>query len=520
MVNRLKVANVLSVKQLHAQGWSQRKIARELGVSRSAVARHLKNQADLAQTEVPSEGSNEAKAPTGSEAASNSSNEAKAPTGSGSLCQPFRQTILAKLAQNLSAQRIFQDLILEHGFEGKYHSVRRFVAKLNQSTPLPFRRIEVAPGQEAQIDFGTGAPIIDANGKRRRTHVLRVVLSHSRKGYSQAVYQQTTDNFIHCIENAFRHFGGVPKTIVPDNLKAAVIKADWYDPELNPKLRSFSEHYGTVVLPTKPRTPRHKGKVERGVDYVQENGLKGKTFRTLEEQNAYLLHWETTVADTRIHGTTKQQVLKVFEEVERKALGKLPLDYFPCFQEGQRKVSRDGHVAVNKSYYSVPPEHLGRTVWVRWDARVVRVFNDAMQLICVHATVTPGRFSTLDEHLASEKIHPIERGADWLLKKAENIGENTKNWSQGLVAHRGIEAIRVLHGLLSLAGKHPSVVIDKACEIAHANGCYKLQPLRKLIEHTEAKQQQFDFLDQHPLIRNLSEYGDVLRVDFQKEVLR
>ena len=105
-------------------------------------------------------------------------------------------------------------------------------------------------------------------------------------------------------------------------------------------------------------------------------------------------------------------------------------------------------------------------------------------------------------------------------KRAGNIGENTKSWSQGLVAHRGIEAIRVLHGLLSLAGKHPCSVIDKACEIAHANGCYKLQPLCKLIEHTEAKQQQFDFLDQHPLIRNLSEYGDVLRVDFQKEVVK
>ena len=106
-----------------------------------------------------------------------------------------------------------------------------------------------------------------------------------------------------------------------------------------------------------------------------------------------------------------------------------------------------------------------------------------------------------------------------MLKKAENIRENTKYWSQGLVAHRGIEAIRVLHSLLRLAEKHPSVVIDKACEIAHANGCFRLQPLRKLIEHTEAKQ-QFDFLDQHPLIRNLSEYGDVLRVDFQKEVVK
>src|SRR5690606_18595967 len=232
-------------------------------------------------------------------------------------------------------QRIFQDLVSEHGFEGKYPSVRRFVAMLKRVTPLPFRRIEVAPGAEAQIDFGAGAPILQEDGRRRRTHVLRVVLSHSRKAYSEAVYRQTTDNLIGVLENAFRHFGGVPQTLVPDNLKAAVLRADWYDPDVNPKLRSFCEHYGTVLLPTKPRTPRHKGKVERGVDYVQENALKGRAFSSLQEQNDHLLHWETTVADTRIHGTTKRQVLKVFQEHERHALGRLPIERFPCFQEAR-----------------------------------------------------------------------------------------------------------------------------------------------------------------------------------------
>ena len=88
----------------------------------------------------------------------------------------------------------------------------------------------------------------------RRTHVLRIVLSHSRKSYSEAVRRQTTEDFIRCLENAFRHFGGAPKTLVVDNLKAAVIKADWFDPDLNPKIQAFCEHYGTVILPTKPRT--------------------------------------------------------------------------------------------------------------------------------------------------------------------------------------------------------------------------------------------------------------------------
>ena len=541
MANRLKVAKVLSVKQLHDQRWSQRRIARELGISRDAVARHLR-KAGKSAAPISEEGaSNKAtseKAPTGSQPSGGVPNKAtwptQAPTGSRaqladdspdritdtptesrSQCQPFRKMILDKLEQGLSAQRIFQDLVDEHGFDGKYHSVRRFVAKLNQVNPLPFRRIEVAAGEEAQIDFGTGAPIIDEDGKRRRTHVLRVVLSHSRKGYSESVFRQTTEDFIRCIENAFRDFGGVPKTLVPDNLKAAVIEADWYDPELNPKIRSFCEHYGTVLLPTKPRTPRHKGKVERGVDYVQENALKGRTFSSLRAQNDHLLHWESTVADTRIHGTTRKQVCRLFEK-ERPSLGALPLDYFPCFQEARRKVSRDGHVSVDKAYYSLPPEYLGHTLWVRWNSRVVRVFNDGMELICTHATQTPGRFSTLAEHLASEKIHPIERGADWLLKKCSYIGKNTTNWSLGLVANRGIEAIRVLHGLLNLIGKHPSSVIEEACEVAHANDCYQLRSLRKLIEHRSSKQKSFDFLGEHPLIRNLSEYGDLVRVDFQE----
>ena len=97
--------------------------------------------------------------------------------------------------------------------------------------------METAPGEEAQIDFGTGAPVVTPDGKKRRPWMLRVILSHSRKGYSEVVWRQTTDNFISAIENAFQYFGGVPKRLVIDNLKAAVKRADWYGPEIHPKLR-------------------------------------------------------------------------------------------------------------------------------------------------------------------------------------------------------------------------------------------------------------------------------------------
>jgi transposase len=551
MANELKEAKVLSIKTLHEQGWSQRRIARELGVNRETVARYLNQDSKPAKAPTGSTDSKPAttsKAPTGSGSENDDSKPAifgKAPTGSEtpsptskqapahavhdpagvaaqssrSLCEPFRETILSWLEQGLSAQRMYQDLVNDHEFVGSYPSVRRYVAKLNNKTPLPFRRIEVGPGEEAQIDFGTGVPIIGENGKRRRTHVLRVVLSHSRKGYSEASFRQTTDNLITILENAFEHFGGVPKILVPDNLKAAVINADWYDPDLNPKLQCFCEHYGTVLLPTKPRTPRHKGKVERGVDYVQENALKGRSFESLADQNEYLLKWEKTVADTRIHGTTQKQVKKLFEENEKLNLIALPVDRFPNFKEAQRKVSRDGHFAVDKSYYSVPPEHLGRTLWARWDSRLVRVYDNRMQLICTHAKQTEGSFSTHRQHIASEKISPVERGTDWLLQKTSAIGPKTEAWTLGLVANRGIQSVRVLHGLLNLSHKHTSKEIEQACETAHANGCYRLKAIRQLIKHGADHQQSFEFLDKHPLIRNLSEYGSIVKVDFRKEAL-
>ncbi len=181
------------------------------------------------------------------------------------------QAIQSLRSAGLSFREIARRLGIDRGTVTRY---ARMAAK-----PVPFRRMEVSPGFEAQVDFGTGAPVVGSDGKRRRTHVLRVVLSHSRKGYSEAVFTQSTDDFIGCLENAFEHFGGVAHTLVVDNLKAAVIKADWFDP----KLAEFCRHYGTIVLPTKPRTPRHKGKVERGVPYVQDNALKGRKFARLRK---------------------------------------------------------------------------------------------------------------------------------------------------------------------------------------------------------------------------------------------
>ena len=359
----------------------------------------------------------------------------KQPSG----CEPWRSTIEAKVKLGLSAQRIYQDLTTEHGFQGSYFSVRRFVRQLRDRRDLPVRRFESEPGEEAQVDFGTGAPLLGPDGKRRKTHVFRIVLSHSRKAYSEAVTRQTTDNFIRCIENALYHFGGAPRHLVLDNLRAAVKKADWFEPELNPNVRSFAAHYGTVFLPARPYRPTYKGKVERGVGYVQDNALKGRTFDSLEGQNQFLLDWEHTVADTRVHGTIRHQVGKLFLEVERPVLLPLPVDRFPSFHESRRVVHRDGHIEVDKAYYSVAPEYLARSVWVRWDARMVRVFNDKMEQIASYPKREPGAVQHRPEAYrlgedqrggAGHRLAAQSRPADRTAERSMGRGDDRRPWGR------------------------------------------------------------------------------------------
>ena len=530
-MNQLKMDIQQTISTLSRGGWSQRRIARELGIDRETVARYrrLARQAEAPKPAIPpagsepAEGSNPAIVPPGSEVAAvpshlpaESSNPAISPAGSKpgrvSHCEPFESFIKAGLDGGLSAQRIYQDLVSEQKFAGSYDSVKRFVRQLEQANPLPFRRMESEPGQEAQVDFGQGAWVVE-DGHRRRPHVLRVVLSHSRKGYTEAFWRQTTENFVRGLENALRHFGGVVRTLVIDNLRAAVKKVDWFEPELNPKVVSFCEHYGTVILPTKPAMPRHKGKVEAGIKYVQDNGLAGKQFESLGAQNVHLAHWEETVADTRIHGTTRQQVRTHFLTVEKPKLLPLPASLFPVFSEAPRKVHRDGYVEVDKAYYSVPPEYVRRRVWARWDAKMVRLFNDRMEPIAVHVRQEPGRFKTDPAHIHDHKRTLIERGAEWILDRCRLLGQGAGTWAETLYQQRGAESLRVLQGLLALAEKHPAPQLDQACQLALTHDAWHLRDLRELLARPVA-QEQFAFIETHPLIRDLEAYDNLVPVCF------
>lgn len=515
MANSVPMATQEAIRALFARGYPRRKIARELGIHRKTVDRYLE------QTTAP-ERSADSKCTTltpgseveavglgdggeGSKCTTPSPGSEREARGQRSECEPYREIIEGKLEVGLKAKRIWQDLVDDHGFGHAYQSVKRFVRKLKEASPQRVWRIECEPGEEAQVDYGTLWARL--GGKKRKVHVLRVTLSHSRKGYTEAMPRQDTESFVRGIENAFRHFGGVPEMLVLDNLKAGVLKADIYDAELNPKFAAFCEHYGVTALPTRPRTPEHKGKVERGVGYVKDSAVKARDFESFAALNIHLRDWESRIADKRIHGTTCKQVGAHFVESEQPALRDLPSEIFPSFVEGKRSVHRDSYVEFERAYYEVPEEYISRRVWVRCDGRMVHVFNLRMEQIAVHVKIEAGQFTkVLGCGGVPQSVHESLRF--WTGRAAE-IGPDVGLWAEALVANRKQAGLRVMMGLLNqLLPLHGGEALDRACAQARLHGQYRLRDIRSWLERP-GEQQAFSFLSEHEVIRDMADYGKI-----------
>jgi transposase len=510
--NILKVSMQTTVIALHSLGHSIRQIARQTGINRRTVRRYIgAADACLAASKCTTSTPKVATGSVGPEPPKCTTHDPKVAAGSRSRCEPWRDIIEASIEAGLTAERIWQDLRSGHGFEGAYNSVRRFVAGLRSSQPRRVWRVECVPGEELQIDFMAGPMLPDPAkpDKRRRCWLLRAVLSHSRKGYTEAVWRQDSESFLRALENALRAFGGVPVMLNLDNLKAAVKRADWFDPELSPKFAAFCRHYGITPMPCRPYSPQHKGKVERSVQHVRHNALAGREFTSLSELNTHLHQWEQTVADTRIHGTTRRQVGEHFTTSEKPALKPLPQELFPAFTETKRLVGRDGYVEVAKAYYQAPPEFIGRNVWVRHDGRQVRIFDASMEQIACHTRIDPGRYSSVRGVRGLDQAGSVESTLRYWQSKVEAIGPNAGRWAKRAVTERGAEATRSLMGMSHLLKKHRASHLEQACIKALEHSAADNPSLRTIRQHLPSLGQ--DPEPSHPIIRELFVYGQFVQ---------
>jgi transposase len=516
MPNYLKMPKKSQVLALLDLGWSYRRIEAETGVRRETVGRYdRRRRANAAKTFPGSDPSpppefqalpgggdpNAAKTFAGSEsnAATTFPGSPPRPRFSAAL---YRTAITEKLDTGLTVQRIWQDLVEEYGYGASYESVKRFIRTL-----APTRRavgvFHCAPGAEAQVDFFRGAPTLDAaTGEWRRPWVFRMTLGHSRHGYEEAVWDQKLETFLRLHERAFRDFGGVPRVIRHDNLKAAVVRACFYDPDSHDVYLAFAAHWGFTPLPTQPRSPQENGKQERSGGYVKSNALKGRRFESLEGHNAFLRHWNRTVARLRIHGTTRRQVWTHFVEAELPALQSLAAEAFPFFSSGQRTVHTDGHVEVAGAFYPVPLALLGQKVRVRWEAHLVRVFSGDT-LVAVHARVRVGVYAPrAGEAEASTRQQAF---VDRLVGQCARVGPPLQQWAEAALAARGVRAIRLIQGVLGLTRRHPRERVLAAVSEALAHHHFRYQTIRQLVERTPARPRPTLRTDD-PAIRPMTQY--------------
>src|SRR3984893_15984311 len=217
-----------------------------------------------------------------------------------STCETYRERIEQDLARGRNGKAIWQDLVSENGYSGSYQAVKRFIQKLRgPRRPKPAGIILTAPGEEAQVDYGSGPMVRDPqSGKYRRTRLFVLTLGYSRKSVRLLIWRSSSRVWAELHERAFRRLGGCPRLVVLDNLREEVIVADIYDPTINPLFRDVLANAGVVAMPCRMRDRDRKGKVEAGVGHAQKTPLKGLRFESLEEAQDYLDRWEERWADT------------------------------------------------------------------------------------------------------------------------------------------------------------------------------------------------------------------------------
>jgi transposase len=541
------VSNVLSddkQKQLIALGqlgWTLRRIEKQTGVRRETAAAYLRaagvpvrppgrwgrppapdsKPAKEVTTdfgaELPAKPANEAWVTTDPATAKPANEAGQVTTDSGppqpsrspsaSACLPYHELIEAAIAKGRNATAIWQDLVDQSGFAGAYESVKRYVRKLRGArSPEPCAIIVTAPGEEAQVDYGTGPMVRDPHsGKYRRTRLFVMTLGYSRKSVRLLVFESSAQVWAQLHEQAFRRLGGSVRIVVLDNLAEGVLRPDIYDPVLNPLYRDVLAHYGIVALPCRVGDPDRKGKVESGVGHAKKTPLKGQRFESLQEAQAYLDHWEEKWADTRIHGTTKRQVSAMFAE-EKPTLQPLPLEPFRYYQYGERTVHLDGCVEVEAAYYSAPPRWIGRRVQVQWNLQWVRLLDPANgQLLREHPRENRGRHRIHDD----DRPQRTPLGTLQVLARAARAGEHIGAFAKAVHREQGQVAVRRIQGMLSSAKKFGAARVDEACAMALEMEAYDCRFVRRYLERN--LQPALPLRQVDPLIRQLTLYRDLIQ---------
>jgi hypothetical protein len=463
---------ILDVLRRYHRGESKSSIEAATGRSRKTVARHVKGAIDS--------GWNVCEPPDENLAsrvvlllAPGPKKRTEPPVGN--ILLPHLEQIKGWLSSenaggSLKLSRV-QRLLEQKGVAVNYCLLHRFAKKHCEfgSMQITVRVADVGPGELAEIDFGLLGIVYDpVKGRNCKAQALIVTLVHSRHQYVHIIYSQTIQNVIEGLEEAWKFFGGVPARVVLDNFKAAVTKADRYDPILQRTFMEYSEYRGFIIDPAVPNHPKGKPHVERNVQYVRENFFRGQQWLNRDHLQREAINWCLQIAGLRKHGTTGKQPLRVFEDVEKSTLVPLSSECFDTPHWAECKVHPDHHVQFRKALYSLPTKYIGKEVTVRGDQKLVRIYCHGV-LIKTHATQPSHGKSTDFNDYPKELAAYAMRDPIRLIKEAQSKGEHIGLFAQALLEGQfPWGKLRQAQWLLRLVNKFGAKRVDDACQRAIA----------------------------------------------------
>lgn len=443
-------------------GASTRRISRDLGIHRTTVKRYRQwaEAQGLLTEELP--------AMEDLQALAAETLTSQPPPQSLSSVEPYREIVVKLRRENVEVAAIHERL-KERGYRGGYASVWRFVRRLEPQMPDATVRVETKPGEEVQVDFGYAGRMNDPqSGNLRKTWAFVMTLSWSRYQYVEFVFDQKVATWLQCHRHGFEFFGGTPERVVIDNLKAGIIRASWDDPQVQQAYGECAEHYGFLISPNRPRTPQHKGKVEQGgVHYVKRNFLGGRKPTSLTQANEDVRRWCETTAGQRIHGTTREQPLVRFQEVEQAKLQPLPASPYDLAIWKEVKLHRDCYIVFENAYYSAPFRLIGQRLRVRGGAQEVRIYTSDYKLVATHTRAEKaGERHTNPAHLPVEKLPGLQMDRQVCLTTAAEIGPSVMQVVQGYLDDKVVDRLPTVRRLLRLREKHGNERLEAACQRA------------------------------------------------------
>jgi transposase len=426
-------------------------------------------------------------------ASSTAQNAAATPTGNTSTVEPYRADVLAWHQEGIAATAIRAALARQYGFAGSVHAIHRFLKHIAPAAPVATVMLDFAVGELAQVDFGAGPLITDRDtGEISKTWFFIMTLAWSRHQYAELVRDQSVATWLACHRHAFESFGGVPRKVRIDNPKCAITKACYYEPTVQRAYGELALGYGFMIDPCPVADPKKKGRVEAGVKYVKGNFMPLREFHSLSHANEQLRAWVMGEAGNRIHGSTRERPLCRFA-TERPLLQALPVIAPTCATWAKGQLHPSAHVQHDYCYYSAPFRLIGQTLWLEITPDVVRLYHEH-DLVAMHPRLfKKGDKSTVDDHVPPDAQAFLMRDPQWCLKQATAVGPATQAVVERLFAHRVLDHLRAVQGLLRLADTYGRSRLEAACSRALNFGAPSYRTIKQILK--DGLDQQPDLLD-------------------------